>query len=484
MGHHPERRGLPPRRLQRSLTLVTVAGCLAMVYMVGIGSPLATDYFRSLGLTEVHFGILGGLPMVMVGLQFFGALWANRLRSRRAAFMALAIAGRLLWLAVAFAPQAIGGDDPGARAAVVIVLLTLSGVLVNIAPPIWFSWMGDLVPRRILSRYWGGRMRWMWIVWLVTDGALVLFGFRYAELGLGMRDAFILVVATGVIAGVADIVLFVWVHEPPVEPMARRSVLATITEPLRQSEYRSYVVWNCAFAAATMVGAAFMLLYVLKVLAVPLWITMLIWWTPGLGSALSSGFWGRVIDRHGSRPVLVLCTCAKPLAPLVFVLVTRESAPYVLSVFFVLDSCLNAGSQLATNGFMLRMAPRENRGMFTAVMTSLPAIAGGLAAILAGFLLSSWEGHEFAFAGRVFGNYQLLFLLSVVLRAACVPLALRIREPRRAPPLAVLAAVRNVWPLRLGSLPVRLYRRLAGGDAPGDGDAANGSQETDPGVHA
>ena len=29
--------------------------------------------------------------------------------------------------------------------------------------------------------------------------------------------------------------------------------------------------------------------------------------------------------------------------------------------------------QLATNGFMLRMAPRENRGMFVAAIASLPA---------------------------------------------------------------------------------------------------------------
>jgi MFS family permease len=179
-----------------------------------------------------------------------------------------------------------------------------------------------------------------------------------------------------------------------------------------------------------------------------------------------------MIDRHGSRPVLVLCTCAKPLAPIVFMLITRQTAPYVLPVFFVIDSCLNAGAQLATNGFMLRMAPRENRGMFTAAMMSLPSISGGLAAILGGFLLGAWDGHEIEIAGRVWNNYQYLFLLSAVLRLACVPLALRIREPKSAPPLTVLAAIVGVWPLRLRSLPVKLYRRLAShnGDDPPAGD--------------
>jgi MFS family permease len=472
MDHHPERRGLPPHTLQRSMTLVTVAGCLAMVYMIGVGNPMTTDFFRSLGMTEVHFGILGGLPMVMVGMQFVGAVWANRLRSRRAAFMVLIIVGRLCWIAIALVPDAMGDVDAGVRTAVVIGLAALSSALQQLAPPIWFSWMGDLIPRRILSRYWGGRMRWMWIVWLATHGALVLFGFHYEDLGFTTRGAFVLLVALGVAAGIGDIVLFLWVHEPPVAPPEHRAVLATLLEPLRQREYRSYLVWNCAFSAATMIGAAFMLLYVLKILEIPLWITMLIWWTPGLGSAVSSGFWGRVIDRYGSRPVLVLCSAAKPLSPLVFMLVTRPTAPYVLSAFFVLDSCLNAGAQLATNGFMLRMAPRQNRGMFTAAMTSLPSIAGGLAAILGGFLLRAWEGHEVEFAGRVWNNYQYLFLLSVVLRLACVPLALRIREPKSAHSLAVLSAIADVWPLRLWTLPVKLFRRfVARAEAAGRADA-------------
>jgi hypothetical protein len=76
-------------------------------------------------------------------------------------------------------------------------------------------------------------------------------------------------------------------------------------------------------------------------------------------------------------------------------------------------------------------------------------------------LLHLWEGHAVEVFGRTWINYQFLFLLSFILRIMCIPLALRIREPRSARPLAVLSAVANVWPLRLMLLPVRLYRRIA-----------------------
>ena len=458
-----------PGRLRDSLRLVTLAGCLAMVFVAAVGSPMATDYFQKLGFTEVEFGIMGGIPMIMVGMQFLGALWSNHLRSRRAAFMALIIAGRVLWLGVVLAP--LLPLSVSWRTTLILTLMALSSLLQNLGPPIWFSWMGDLIPRRIISRYWGRRMRWMYVVWLVTYGPLVLFGFRYEAWGFSLAQAFSLVVALGVIAGVVDIVLFLWVWEP--EPVVARSrpVLETILEPWRQHEFRSYMEWNCAYSASVMLGAAFMLLYVIKVLELPLWQVMIMWWVPGIGSAATSDLWGRLIDRHGSRPILVLCTALKPLAPLMFFVITRETAFWGLGLFFVVDSALNMGAQLATNGFMLRMAPRENRGMFVAAIASLPGIAGGLAAIAGGYLLKLWEGHNIELLGRVWDNYQYLFLLSTVLRALCIPLALRIKEPASAEPLDVLAAIIEDWPSRLVSFPTYLFRRLTGKGAAAPGPA-------------
>jgi len=445
-------------RLTTSLRLVTIAGCLVMVFLASVGSPMATDYFQKQGFTEVEFGIMGGIPMIMIGMQFLGALWNNRLRSRRATFMALNITGRVLWLAVILVP--LLPLSVTWRTTLIILLLALSSLLQNIAPPIWFSWMGDLIPRRMISRYWGGRMRWMYLVWMVTYGPLVLFGFRYAAWGFSLAQAFSLIVVLGVIAGIVDIVLFLWVWEPKPVVARVRPVLETIIEPLRHGQFRSYMVWNCAYSASVMLGAAFMLLYVLKVLELPLWQVMIIWWVPGIGNAGTATWWGRLIDRHGSRPILVLCTVLKPLAPLVFFVITRETAFWALSIFFVIDSALNMGAQLSTNSFMLRMAPRENRGMFVAAMASLPGIAGGLAAIAGGYLLRLWEGHNIEVLGRVYDNYQYLFLFSTILRVLCIPLALRIKEPASTEPIGVLAAILEDWPSRLVSLPTYLFRCL------------------------
>lgn len=445
--------------LRRSLTLVTIAGGLAMLFQASIGSPMATDYFRTIGFTEIHFGILSGVPMIMVAMQFLGALWCNRLQTRRAVFMGLVISGRMLWLGVVLMPF-MPFPSPSLRIACMIACIAVSGFLQNLAPPIWFSWMADLIPRRILSRYWGSRMRWLNIIWLIAYIPLTLFGFYYASLGFTLIQAFTLVASLGVAAGVTDIIMFLRVHEPRPTPVRARPILETIIEPLRQKQFRSYMLWNIAYSASAMIGAAFMLLYVLKVLALPLWQVMLIWWMPGIGSTISAKPWGRLIDRFGSRPVLVLCTALKPLAPIIFFIITKETALVGLSLFFILDNMLNVGQQLSTNGFMLRMTPRENRGMFVAAISSLPGIAGGLSAIAGGVLLHAWAGHTVTLFGREWCNYQYLFLLSALLRVLCIPLALRIKEPASAAPRTVLAAIFDE-PFRLFALPSRMTRWIS-----------------------
>ncbi|MBI4976580.1 MAG: MFS transporter [Spirochaetes bacterium] len=447
------------KRLHGSLRLVTLSGCLAMVYGTAIASPMATDYFRHIGFSEIHFGILSGLPMIMLAMQFVGAFWSNNLVSRRNVYMTLIISGRLLWIAGIFMPF-VPGLSPAVRVGGMMVLIAISSMMQNMGPPIWFSWMGDLIPRRIVSRFWGGRLRWTNIAWLLTNVPLILFGFYYKTFGLTLTQAFTFVAALGTAVGIADILLFHGVWEPETAPVRKRRLLETLLEPLKQHQFRSYMIWNVAYSASTMIGAAFMMLYVLKVLGLPLWQVMLIWMTPGLGSALSARTWGRLIDRFGSRPVLVLCTSLKPITPIIFFIITRDTALVGLSLFFILDSVLNVGQNLSTNGFMLRMAPRDNRGMFVAAISSLPGLAGGLAAVAGGYLLKLWEGHSVMLLGREWNNYQYLFLLSALLRILCVPLAMRIKEPTSARTRNVITAMFEDWPMRMAALPAFLFRGL------------------------
>ncbi len=446
-----------PVPLQQSLRRITLGVCLCMFFVPATASPMFTQFIRNMGATEFHFGLIMGIPMSLFILQFVAAFWNNRIHNRKLPFILLLVSARLLYLLIAFAPVLFASLSPSARIAAVIVIIATSATLANLAVPLWFAWMADLIPRRLLGRYWGNRQRWMFACWTLTYILMALFTYLSPW---PVSTTFPVVAVIGVASGVADILLFIRIPEPGNQQVRDVSAYAALMEPFRHTEYRTFVHWNILKSFAVMFGASFMQLYALDVLGMPVWQATVSWCILGVGTALSSRLWGRLADRHGQRPVLLLVGFCKPLVTVVFLLVTPATAFVVLSVWFFFDGMINAGLAVATDGYMLRLAPRRNRSMFIASITGISGIAGGIGTIIAGRILSAtatwrWEG-----LGREWNHYHVIFLMSLVMRLACLPLTFRIREPRSSSPVQLLEDVAGMPPLQFLRFPVGLYRRM------------------------
>lgn len=444
------------RVLRRSLRTIVASGCLTMVYQVGINSPPLTAFLREIGARELDFGLMAGLPLATLLLQFAGAAALNRVSRRRWVYIGFVLSSRLQFLGVALLPLALRHRLPGASVPLVIVLVTLSAALVNFAVPCWFSWMADLIPKRVINRVWGWRQRAMYFAWTFVSLAVTLF--------LYLADwpatvVFPLMTVVAVAAGATEVLLYLGVHEPPNLALREADPWRDGLAPVRHAEFRTFVGFSCFWSFATVGASAFMQLYVLKVLETPLWQTTLIWCVQGLGVAFASGAWGRIADRYGQRPVIALCVALKPAIVLVFLLLTPRNVVWLLPLAFFPDGMLNAGILLASNGYMLSIAPRENRSMFIAAITGLAGLCGGASAIGGGFLLArtaTWNGILF---GHPLNHYHLLFAASLLLRIVALPLAHAIREPGSTGPRRLAGAIFDDWTARLPRFPVGLYRR-------------------------
>ncbi len=420
-----------------------------MVYATGIGCPAATDFFRSVGATDIHFGLLSGLPMFMVFLQFAGAVAANRLRHRKASFMALTIASRLLYVPIVLVPLLLPPSSRHVALTTSLVLIAVSSALGNLGSPLWLSWMADLIPSRILNRYWGTRQAWMAVAGVSTFLAFTALTYALTEVAtLPMTVVFPILVALSVTAGVVDVSLFAKVHEPPTTDIHDQPILQTLIEPHRHRDYRTFVLYSGMWAASVMFSAAFMQIYVLRELHVPAWEANLVWCVPGVGVALTARLWGRIADRRGQKPVLIVCTTLKPMIVLVFLLLTRESVLWMLSLAFLLDGALNAGNIVASTGYMMKIAPQKNRSMFMASITGLAGIFGGLGAMAGGLFLERLGDFSLQAFDRTWSRYHVLFAVGFLLRMACVVVLHWVKEPRSGSPAHVLQDLMDVWPLR------------------------------------
>ena len=192
----------------------------------------------------------------------------------------------------------------------------------------------------------------------------------------------------------------------------------------------------------------------------PVWQATVAWCILGAGAAFSSRYWGHIADKHGQRPVLILTVCGKPLIVLLFLFATPATAFPLLCGWFFFDGILTAGLLMATDGYMLRMAPQRNRSMFIATIIGLAGISGGLGAILGGQFLSAFSECRPMLLGREWNHFQILFAFSFIIRIFCIPLTLAIREAKSSNTIEVLEEIGEMSALSFLKFPLGLYRRM------------------------
>jgi MFS family permease len=445
------------KRLSRStsLRLVTAGGALFMVYHAGVASPAFVQFFREVGADELFFGLLGGIPLIMLSMQFLGALLVNRLRRRKPFFIVLTILARLLYIPIVVLPLLFADTHHSAVMVAVIVLLGISAGVAHMQVPVWYSWMADLIPGRLRGSYWGVRWLWMHVFWAGSLFAIAVFTWAADA---PARVVFPIIAGVSVAAGVIDILLFIWVHEPEHLVGDRKPVFTSLVEPFKHSEYRTFLLFKCSQLAGMMVAASFMQVYALGPLNLSVAQNTVLWCMIGVGAALTSRLWGKYADKHGSKPILIICAPFKMVFPVVFLLVTPGNAFWVMFVVFCVGGMWQAGTMVATDSYMTKLAPRENRAMFVAATMGLSGMCGGLASILGGVFMKAISGFEWNAMGRTWTNYHVLFIISLLMRAITAALAHRLSEPKSMPAMHIVHHFRGVWPFRLFRAPVDLYR--------------------------
>ncbi len=436
---------------------IVIAGCLAMIYTQLTMSPATIEFARSFGATGLHIGILGALPTGMLFLQFLSALTANRLRYRRRVWFWVTLAQRLLFLPLALGPWLAPGLSEHTWLWLLIGLTALNHGLIHFSTPLWLSWMGDYLPHRGLSHYWGRRHAWMQMAAAVSlfAGALYMLGDAS-----GIRSSFGVLLVVGAAFGVADILLFVKVDEPPVTPSPSPRIRDVLAAPFRHPDFRRFIGFTCYWHMAAMVAAPFISYYLLSYVGMDVYHVMLLWTFSWIGGALFSPRLGRLAENYGNRPVLVICTAFKSLNVLALLLTPQDPnfAFWLLVPVFMIDAALNAGIVIANNGFMIKNSPTENRAMFIAAGTAVAGMVGGVTSVVAGLFIALCAGTQWQLLGLTLNNFHMVFVVSLVMRLAAAVLARRVREPTSEGVRVVMAELVGVTPIRIMRFPLEMYR--------------------------
>lgn len=445
--------------LRQARVAIVIAGCLGTIYTQLTTSAASIEFMRALGGNGLHIGILGALPTMMLFMQFIAAWIANRLDYRRRLWFWPTLLSRILLVPFAMGPWLWPSVPDVLWLWSFLAVFAVNQGVAHFSTTLWLSWMGDYLPKRGLSGYWGIRQLWMQ---LCAAGALLISGLWLWLSGSDVRTGFAWMTLIAGVLGVIDLCLFVKVEEPRVTQLPEASLREVLAGPFRHPGFRSFIGFTCFWHFAAMVGAPFISLYLMQHIGMDLFQVLILWTCSWIGGALSSRWLGHAADRFGNRPVLIFCTLLKPLNMISLLACPQDPAValVVLAPLFMVDMALNTGIAIANNGFMLKHSPAANRTMFIAAGTAVAGLVGGVTSIVCGAWLT-WMGEWSAVAlGYTLTGFHVLFLVSMLLRFVAAALVYRVQEPQVGTTMQLVTTLMDVVPLRVLRYPVGLYRRM------------------------
>lgn len=423
--------------IRRSMEMSSLEGVLAMplVYICLPGNlVLAALLSRGLGLPPDSYGWIVSLPYWCNCAQLALMPFIMRRFSARQVFLFLLWVNSACWLAFAAVLWLKGAWVKENAVSVAGWFVFGGSITVAVAGVAWTMWIHSWVPPRIRGVFFSKRNR---LCQLSNFIFLLAAGWLLAD---PTPAAFAVVIGGAALVRCASAVA---AHAAPAQgdpPTPAASSFAEQWRTLRAARsFRQSVVFSAAWGFVLNGFGAFQPVFMLQSLndsprgaSLPLALSLLF-------GALALPAWGRLIDRHGARPVLMCAVGFWAVAGLPWIFVTRETS-WLLYVTWALAGTANAGIALGQLNLLMKLVPAGAKSLAVGLNTAAAALGMAVAPILAGKLLTWALGHPEWPADAVFHGF---FLTLPLFATGAVLFLRRVQEPRAAPVEHVVGALRN-----------------------------------------
>lgn len=400
------------------------------MHTVLTGGAFITGYALFLGANDALLGILAAVPFLAQAYQLVSAYITERSGKIKAVTVVGGVASRLLWvfpIALLFIP----GLSAGARVGLFLAFYTVAYALMFISYNAWTNWMSDLIPARLRGRYFGTRNVAIVIVSMAVTiaGGIALDAFNGAALE---REGFATLFGVGVLAA-AGAAIFI-IKQPILAAHTGNAgaFAAKLRAPLADANFRRVLLFFAAWHFSWALPLAFWNVHQLKYLEMSYFEIGVFNVMISLTSALASRLWGKVADRLGNKPVLLINALAIGFLPL-FWLAPRPGAIWPIWLIPFWAGTTWAGFSLTTFTMPLALAPREARNYYIAVFGIVTGAVTFIGSALGGVIAEYAAGYYWTVGGITFINYHMLFIVSAAGRFASVLLLKGVREPKAIP---------------------------------------------------
>lgn len=380
----------------------------------------STDYVPlfalAAGASAGGIGLLAAIASLLSIAGFLpGALIASRLRARKTFILATGYGASRLMLPL-LAVLAVFWSPGPLLVGLIIAVNAIRILAGSFGNPAWTSLVADLVPVEARGRYFASRNMAIGLAALAASplaGQIIgTINGRTVHALRGYQVSFLLAFALGA----ASTILFSRVPEPPARrPAMPRGKARGFLDLIRRNPpfawlAASSLVWGVSLTMAT----PFFNVYLVTALGGNAASVGTAAGVFALAGLFGQAAFGRLVDRRGSRAVLVLTGFLIPIFPLLWALATAPLHVYLINVG---SGFLWAGYNLANFNILLEMSPPEDRESAIGIYQSVVAASAVVGPLVGGLL-----------AGAV--GYQAVFVLSGLGRLAGTGLFLAMVQRR------------------------------------------------------
>jgi len=395
---------------RRGLSMLLVDGICTQTMLVLTGGAFLVAFALALGASNKLIGILAAMPPLAQVLQLPGIYIVERFRARKALVVTCAGGGRVFLVAMALVPWLV---PEAHRLPVFILSYFLFWGIGAVGGAAFTPWMRDLVPHRILGRYFARRG-----AAAVSVGAVVsLVAGRavdgYISGHVWAAPAYAALFVVGAIAGFVGLGFLSSIPEPRMAPPPERSVFAVVAEPFRDAAFRKLIGFMGTWNFAANFAAPFFSVYLLKRLGLSLTWIMALFLVSQATYVVFLRIWGHIADRLTQRAVLAvagpLFLVSTAMWPFTALPATHFLTLPLLVLIHAIMGVSTSGILLCGWNISLKLAPRDRSAAYLASNALVSGVTATAAPIIAGFTADWLSGAgvhlafrlPFAWAGGV-----------------------------------------------------------------------------------